>query len=299
VNFNLSRTIIFQNTVNPEDKGFPKFIIEEEKTKAKLILQNDDWKNAIIEIENYGYFNGQIGFILDWCKDENGIHNIDKFKEYAEKAKAVFSNEGLNNFDNYLFERALLATGDYLLRIGRNYSFLISKGRNERDISWKRLLRDDNTQRKVLKSLFDNINPTTLIQDLEKIVEDFYDKNDWRYYFVKQFEMIDSCGSQKLARFNDNNEFDILLLGSTMTSGFHKEYYSYSLFVELTSKLLLNESLYKDQKSVDYWKYFELNGQQISFDSKTKKFVWTQNNNWDNKQEYDDRNKAISELTIT
>ncbi|GHT14936.1 hypothetical protein AGMMS4956_13830 [Bacteroidia bacterium] len=287
----------FKDSVNPEDKGFPKFIIEEEKTKANLILQNDDWKNAIIEIENHGYFNGQIGFILDWCKDENGIHNIDKFKEYAEKAKAVFSNDGLNNFDNYLFERALLATGDYLLSIGRNYSFLISKGRNERDISWKRLIRDDNKQRKVLKSLFDNINPTTLIRDLEKIVADFSDKNDWRYYFVKQFEMIDTCGSQKLARFNDNNEFDILLLGSTMTSGFHKEYYSYSLFVELTTKLSLDEILYKDQKSVDYWKYFELNGQQIAFDSKTGKYIWTQNNDWDNKQEYEDREKAISELT--
>jgi Protein of unknown function DUF262 len=82
----------FRDSVNSEDKGFPKFIIEEEKTKAILILQNDDWKNAIIEIENHGYFNGQIGFILDWCKDENGIHNIIKFKEYAEKAKTVFRN---------------------------------------------------------------------------------------------------------------------------------------------------------------------------------------------------------------
>jgi hypothetical protein len=287
----------FKESVNPEDKGFPKFIIEEEKTKGILILQNDDWKNAIVEIENHGYFNGQIGFILDWCKDENGIHNIDKFKEYVEKAKVVFSNDGLNNFDNYLFERALLATGDYLLSIGRNYSFLISKGRNERDISWKRLLRDDNKQRKVLKSLFDNINPATLIQNLEKIVADFSEKNDWRYYFIKQYEMIDNCGSQKLARFNDNNESDILLLGSTMTSGFHKEYYSYSLFVELKEKLSLDESLYKDQKSIDYWKYFELNGQQIAFDCKTGKYIWTQNNDWDNKQEYDDREKVILELT--
>ena len=202
----------------------------------------------------------------------------------------------MKNFDNFLFERALLATGDYLLSIGRNYSFLISKGRNERDISWKRLLRDDNKQRKVLKSLFDNINPTTLIQDLEKIVSDFSDKNDWRYHFVKQFEMIDACGSQKLARFNDNNEFDILLLGSTMTSGFHKEYYSYSIFVELRTKLSLDKSLYKDQKSVDYWKYFELNGKQIAFDRNTQKYVWTQNDEWNHKQEFENREKTISEL---
>lgn len=286
----------FQDTVSPEDKGFPKFIIEEEKMKATLISQNDDWKKAIIEVENQGYFNGQIGFLLDWSKDENGIHNIDKFKEYTEKTKAVFNDDGLENFDKFLFERALLATGDYLLSKGRNYSFLIN---NERDISWKRLLRDNNKQRKVLKLLFDKIKPITLIQDLEKIVTDFSDENDWRYYFVKQFEMIATCGSQKLTRFNDNNEFDILLLGSTMTNGFHKEYYSYSLFVELKRELSLDESLYKDQKSVEYWKYFELNGRQIAFDCKTNKYIWTQNNDWNNKQEFENREKVILELTKT
>ncbi|MFC6097683.1 DUF262 domain-containing protein [Flavobacterium qiangtangense] len=285
----------FRDSVSPEDKGFPKFIIEEEKIKANLILQNDDWKKAIIEIENHGYFNGQIGFVLDWCKDENGIYSSKKFTEYAEKSKAIFSEEGLKNYDNFLFERALLATGDYLLSKGRNRSFLINKGRDLRDISWKRLIRDNNKQRKVLKSLFDKINPISLNQDLEKIVDDFSDKNDWRYYFVKQFEMINSCGEQKLIR-TDDVKFDILLLGSTMTSGFHKEYYSYSLFIELSNSLSLAEDLYRDQKSVEYWKYFELNGQQIAFDCKTKKYVWTQNYEWVYKKEYGNREKAISEL---
>jgi ribosomal protein L28 len=91
----------------------------------------------------------------------------DKFKEYSEKAKAVFDKVGLNNFDDFLFERALLATGNYLLKKGSNYSFLID---NDRVISWKRLLRDNNDKHKVLKSLFDNINVSTLIQDLEKII---------------------------------------------------------------------------------------------------------------------------------
>ncbi|EMY80024.1 hypothetical protein pgond44_14008 [Psychroflexus gondwanensis ACAM 44] len=288
----------FKDSVNPEDKGFPKFIIEEEKTKANLILQNDDWKMAIVKIENHGYFNGQIGFLLDWCKDENGLHSLNNFIKYAEKTKAIFSDEGLKNFDNFLFERALLATGNYLLSKGRNRSFLISKGRDLRDISWKRLLRDDNEQRKVLKSLFDKIKLTTLNQDLENIITDFSDKNDWRYYFIKQFEMIDTCGEQKLIRIDDSR-FDILLLGSTMTSGFHKEYYSYSLFEELSNKLSLEKSSYKDQKSVDLRKYFELNGQRIAFDCKTKKYVWSQNEEWDNKQEFENRNKAILELTKT
>jgi hypothetical protein len=284
----------FRDTVTPEDKGFPKFIIEEEKLKAELITQSDDWKEAIVEIENHPYFNGQIGFLLDWCKDEEGIHNINTFKEYIEKAKAVFSDEGLKHFDNFLFERALLATGDYLLTKGKNYSFLIN---NERDISWKRLLRDDNQKRIVLKLLFDKIEPTTLTENLEQTVNAFSDVNDWRYYFIKYPEIISVCGSQKLARFDDNNEDDILLLGSTMTSGFHKEYYSYSLYIELKNKISLDENSYKPQKSIDYWKYFELNGRQIAFDCKAKKYVWTQNFDWENRIQFENREKAILELT--
>ncbi|MFZ1616183.1 MAG: DUF262 domain-containing protein [Flavobacteriales bacterium] len=284
----------FRDTVNPEDKGFPKFIIEEEKLKAELITQSDDWKEAIVEIENHPYFNGQIGFLLDWCKDEEGIHDINAFREYIEKAKAVFSVEGLKHFDNFLFERALLATGDYLLTKGKNYSFLIN---NERDISWKRLLRDDNQKRIVLKLLFDKIEPTTLTENLEQIVNAFSDVNDWRYYFIKYPEIISVCGSQKLARFDDNNEDDILLLGSTMTSGFHKEYFSYSLYIELKNKISLDENSYKPQKSIDYWKYFELNGRQIAFDCKAKKYVWTQNFEWENRIQFENREKAILELT--
>ena len=284
----------FRDTVNPEDKGFPKFIIEEEKLKAELITQSDDWKEAIVEIENHPYFNGQIGFLLDWCKDEEGIHDINTFREYIEKAKAVFSDEGLKHFDNFLFERALLATGDYLLTKGKNYSFLIN---NERDISWKRLLRDDNQKRIVLKLLFDKIEPTTLTENLEEIVNAFSDVNDWRYYFIKYPEIISVCGSQKLARFDDNNVDNILLLGSTMTSGFHKEYYSYSLYIELKNKISLDENSYKPQKSIDYWKYFELNGRQIAFDCQAKKYVWTQNFEWENRIQFENREKAILELT--
>jgi hypothetical protein len=274
--------------------GFISEQVNEEKLKAKLIMQNDDWKYTIIEIENHKYFNGQIGFILDWCKDENGLHNIEKFKKYTKKSKAVFNDGGLNNFDNYLFERALLATGDYLLSKGKNYSFLVNK---ERDISWKRLLRDDNKNREILKQLIDKISVVTIYEDLQAIIQDFSNTEDWRYHFIKQAEMIAACGSQKLARFNDNNEFDILLLGSSATSHYHKEYYSYSLFVELTRTLSLDDRLYKDQRSIDYRKYFELNGQQISFDCNTGKYIWTTNNEWDKSQEFGNRDEAILKLT--
>ena len=42
---------------------------------------------CIIEIENHGYFNGQIGFLLDWCKDENGIYDLKNLKIIQKKQK--------------------------------------------------------------------------------------------------------------------------------------------------------------------------------------------------------------------
>lgn len=286
-----NRNSIVKNFAEIQNNSLSGFISEqviEEKLKAKLITQSDDWKKAITEIENHKYFNGQIGFLLQWSES-----NLEIFNEYAEKSKAIFGEKGLNNFDNFLFERALLATGDYLLTKGKNYSFLIN---NERDISWKRLLRDDNEKRQVLKSLIQKVSVTSLANDLQKVIDDFSDE-DWRFYFVKQFEMIAACGSQKLTRFDDNNEYDILLLGSTTTSGYHKEYYSYSLFVDLKPKQ--TDISYQDQRSVNDWKYFEFNGKQIAFDCNSKKYVWTQNNDWNNKQEFECREKAILELTGT
>lgn len=274
--------------------GFIGEQAKEERTKAKLILQDDNWKKEILEIENHGYFKGQIGFLLDWCEDESGIYNIDGFKKYTEKAKAVFSDNGLN-IENYRFERALLATddnGNYMMIKGSNYSFVIN---SDRDISWKRLLRDNNERRDILKSLLYEINPNSLNEDLEKIINDFSDKNDWRYYFIKYPEMIESCGSNKFIRYIDEN--NILLLGSTATSGYHNEYYSYSLFVELEQEYKLTNIQYYPQRSVNEWKYFELDGKQISFDNKTQKYFWTQDYDWDNKRVYESREMAIGEAT--
>jgi len=228
------RNSIGEYFANSQITNLPGFIeeqVNEESQKSKLILQSKQWENAIFKVENHKYFNGQIGFLLDWCKEEDKP-NLDLFKKYAEKSEAIFGDIGLNNFDNYLFERALLATGDYLLKKGQNYSFLVDK---DRDISWKRLLRDNNDKRKVLKSLFDSINTTSLNEDLRTVIGNFDDKGDWRYHFIKHPEIFKQCDKNKLIRWID--EKDILLLGSSTTAGYHSEYYSYSLYLDLKGKI--------------------------------------------------------------
>lgn len=269
--------------------GFISEQVIEEKLKAKLITQSDDWKQVITEIENHKYFNGQIGFLLHWCQI-NDEPNLISFKEYVEKSKTIFGTTGLNNFGNFLFERALLSIGDYLLNKGKNHSFLID---NERNISWKRLLRDNNEKRAYLKQLVDKVSVLNLTIDLQKIVDEFSDENDWRYYFIKQFEMISACGNQKLIRWD--SEFDILLLGSTTTSGYHNEYYSYSLFIELKTQNRLTDISYYPQRSVNDWKFFELNYNQIGFNCNSKKYVLIekQDNDWIIKKEFENRNSVF------
>ncbi len=273
--------------------GFISEQFFEEKLKAELISQNEEWKNVIIEIENHKYFNGQIGFLLHWCKI-NDEPNLILFKQYAEKSKSIFGENGLKRFDNFIFERALLATGDYLLRKGKNYSFLID---NERDISWKRLLRDNDEKRKILKQLLDNISVFDLANNLQDIVEQFSDQDDWRYNFIKQFEMISACGSQKLIRWN--NEFDILLLGSTTTSGYHNEYYSYSLFIELKAQFRISDISYYAQRSVQHWKYFEFDDDQIGFDQHLKKYILVKAGNSAEKQDFKSREAILSYIAST
>ncbi|MFC1942537.1 DUF262 domain-containing protein [Chloroflexota bacterium] len=282
-----------------EIKGFATIQVEEERIKALLILKNDEWKQAIIKIENHGYFKGQIGFILNFSGitnffKENGNFNwsvqddqffLKLFLEYSEKAESIFDLSGLNKFDGFLFERALLCKGDYTLNKGMNYSFLID---SDRDIGWKRLLRDDNDQRTYVKELFNNIGTTQIEIDLQKIVNDS-NVTDWRKYFIEYPEMIMVCGWNKFIRFESQD--DILLLERTQTNGFHREYYSYALDIRL--KRMGNRVFYHSDISVDYPKFInEINGNEIEI-SYNGQYVVKHNGTTNN---YDSQDDVITYL---
>lgn len=259
-----SKNILFYiSDLSNELKGFATIQIEEERIKAILILKNDEWKKSILLLENHGYFKGQIGFILkfsgiseyyksnknlNWSDSENEVY-FKAFNNYSEKSSYLFLENGVRKFDDYLFERALLSKGDYLLYKRRNYSFLIDSVK-ERDISWKRILRDDNAKRDYIKDLLDDINIPTCECDLKTIIQSSNIK-DWRRYFISYPEIIQACGFNKFIR--KENENYILLLEKTQTNGTHREYYSYALYLKL--KKLGNNVLYEDSISVEYLKY--------------------------------------------
>ncbi|GMW04527.1 MAG: hypothetical protein AMXMBFR85_05100 [Dehalococcoides mccartyi] len=252
-------------------RGFLAIQIQEERVKALLIMKGEEWKRAIINIENHGYFKGQIGFLLSfsgilefflkdqtlgWSAEDDKAY-LAKFLAYSEKAESVFGSSGLNEYDDYLFERALLSIGNYTLVKGRNNSFLIDF---DRDIGWKRLLRDDSNKRNYVKELFDGIETSQIRTDLQKFVGK-YAVNDWRRYFIEFPEMIRACGWNKFIRWESQN--NILLLERTQTNGQHREYYSYALCIRL--KNMGNSVNYISSYSVDNYAYISnINGYAVS-----------------------------------
>ncbi len=224
-------------------KGFLDIQVTEEIIKACLILKDTVWEDAISTAENHPYFKGQIGFILsfagiqayynnnnacNWNDGENAKF-FAAFNDYADKAAAAFSKEGVVASHEHIWERALLSKGDYLLSKNGNFSFLINA---DRDISWKRLLRDGNEgKRKYIRELFDdpNFNSNNVANSLSTIINQA-DVQDWRKYFIESTAILSFLGPKRYIRWNSPDS--IFLLERQRMSGKHVEYYSYAYYLE-------------------------------------------------------------------
>lgn len=264
---------ILNYVANPQNaiSGFVGLQIEEERIKANLILLNPSWKEKIIKMEGHGYFKGQIGFLFhfsgitpdyelaghfNWSEDEYRKFE-SKLDSYYEKSAFVFDKDGLRAFsDKFLWERALLCKGEYLLKKGQNYSFLIN---SERDISWKRLLRDNNKERNCVKILLDAIDITSFEDDLQRIIDDVTATDNWRYNFIKHPGTIKICNSNKFIRKQSSK--DILLLESSTVSGYNNEYYTYALYLKI--KKGAQKYHYEHARGAYSDKYVSINNDEV------------------------------------
>ncbi len=227
---------------NNKIDGFLNLQIEEERIKAALILKDEDWEQAIHNLERHGYFRGQIGFVLafsgieeyfnihsncNWSEEENALF-FEQFNLLSQKVKAIFNDKGLNTFPTFLWERALLSKGNYLLTKGSNASFLINV---ERNISWKRLLRDDNEgKRRFVQEVFDDpaFDISDLNSSLQRIIENAT-VEDWRRHFIYTPEVLKYI-SERNIRWN--SEDSINLLKKKRLAAEHAEYFSYGFFLK-------------------------------------------------------------------
>lgn len=225
--------------------------VQEEKIKAHLISKSKLWKDEIERIEMHPYFKGQIGFILEFSgileyfetnkdlawdsKTEEAFWN--SFLNYAQKSSVVFNEIQTNKIKDYLWERAVLSKGDYLISSSNSRFNFLSTSKNMRDFSWKRLLRlpvvsdyiegeNWKSKRGFVKEVLDDLefDSNNLGKSLSKIIKS--KPKDWRRYFIENPELIRYC-EQGFIRFE--GETKITLFRQSQQNHNHREMFTYNL----------------------------------------------------------------------
>lgn len=229
-----------------ESQGFNQQQAREEILKAKLILAHPDWRSRIEAAEQHGYFRGQIEFLLDFAgtstsatqapvRDWPASRHAEiqaAFSDLFAKAEQTFNANGLIEFpgNSHLWQRALLAIGDYLIQGSSNHSFATDPVGNWD--SWKRFLR--GTSRAYLNTLWSKLDAQSpLSPQLQKIIDDTTGLEPWRTAILKHPQVIDYCQEREIRRRAGVEEF--YLLKKKQMNGAHAELFSYALYLELST----------------------------------------------------------------
>ena len=247
----------------PESFKTIDFYKWQEKKKLKLMQSDTRWINAINEAEQHQYLGSNLTFLIDFAKDD-----VEKFKEYYKKFDDIFKEDK----ENFLFQRALLAKGNYLVgcghgQYGEYFSFCnFNNNPRDKDDNWRSLFFNKEKSQ-ILKELLEDE------RNLEKTIDDF-DKTDWRYYFIKYPQILKYCRNF----FIQKNGEMIRVLTKTLSSSYHVEYYSYALFIILQKEFLnlSQERLkYVGAKSSSEICHIDIGGHKISFiDIGENKYGW-------------------------
>lgn len=194
---------------------------KEEVLKAKLIKANLDWEDAIVNIENHDYFYGQIGFILKFSCI-NDTHDLSRFIQYADKLALLFTEHYLGGKSQFVFQRALLCKGNYLIYSSSNRDFCSPNHNSlgDREVNWRKVFSDEGRQ-SILKLLLDEVSINDMKNSLEAIIKTSPTKNDWTDYFIQCPQAIARCTDHQI-RVNDDSEGNVkmvyLLTGERMSS---------------------------------------------------------------------------------
>lgn len=211
--------------------GFDTYQVKEERSKAIIINENPEWEKIFCEYENHQYFKGQINFLIELAKDENGIINKDIFLDYAQKCAEIFTRK-MENIHSVSFEVALLAIQDYIISVNSNWSFVrMQSPSSKANQDWRTRFFRDSNRLDILKTLLSKIDSEFTWASLKELSKEKEPTvNDWRKYFIQCPETIKYC-DQRFIRFHD--EHHIRLLGSSATSHYHAELRSFWLHHEL------------------------------------------------------------------
>lgn len=231
--------------------GFTRQQVREEQFKAQLFARDSGWRPLIERAEIHGYFRGQVEFLLDfsgvlerWLSDDQTCRWDETedatfraaLQTNLRRAEGMFrgadgEKSGLRPLGDFLWERALLCEGNYLLSNRLNSSFLED---GEREVSWKRLLRGDLrdedliAKRGLLRRLFDRIDADDLEGSLRRRIDAGVDDDPtdraqlsgWRRRLVDTPDLIRYCG-QRFVRMLPGDTIYLLL--KKQRNGRHKD----------------------------------------------------------------------------
>jgi hypothetical protein len=217
--------------------AFEKSHIEHEIEKAKLILQDQAWKELLKKYEEHNYFYGRVDFLLDYAKADDQSICMEKFTYYAETAKKLFDDVFIKDKE-YRLHRSLLSLGDslnnYFVKRGRNLSFCSATYNSYRDRAenWRDVFDHNrvsaNNKYPQLKILLDMLEGDVSFEKLNAIrnqkLAQIY---DWRKYFILDAKIFKYCSGTQIRKDSDDL---IFLLKKSKLSGTHAELRSYVLY---------------------------------------------------------------------
>lgn len=262
----------------------------EERLKAHLFLRSEGWKQAILQLEQHLFFKGQVGFALrfagvvdyftaqghvTWSETEDA-HYRAAFQHYAARSAAVFSAIATRSADlDYVWERAVLSKGDYLVATtASRYNLLSAPQMKGSGYSWQRLLRLPLSgaagsglwakRQDYVKAVLDDpaFDPADLRGSLESIaLQDLPSGSmQWQHLFRKEPRLFAYCGQGFIMRSGE----EVVLFKESQRNHKHKELYTQFLAYEIDRRALdlspFSGVFYKEVRSVQHWNYWELQG---------------------------------------
>lgn len=254
------------------------YLLRGEITKAKHISQNDEWKREILKIDKNTYFKGNTQFLFEFIKECND-EKLEMYKNYSQKIRIIFSDKPnnskeksidpiLNEGSQYYLKRALLTFGNYMIRYGKRYSFLVMSDKYN---SWYNLLTEEKytEQRKNVKRLLDKISESVnycendeelsdLREQIENaikdIVENYITKDtipEWTNCCIKYPEIIKDTLSEgegylkAVESGNLDNDRQILITKSKSNNARNWDFYTYVLKCRIHELLNLESTKYE------------------------------------------------------
>ena len=190
--------------------------LDEEALKASLRIGNPNasdtpqqWEKAILSAEDNPYLWGQIIAPLSWS-EVGGKYDLQTFNQYRIKLDNLFTASSLNARTDMLLIQACLSMGNYRFN-GNTVWGSLGTPNDDRDISWKRHLRDNRSglYGERIKDLIDvwiAKYPTTDCEIFLKTVISSnlpsFATNDFRYLFCNIGEMDLSSIFKEVVRTN-------------------------------------------------------------------------------------------------